>query len=109
MRSKPVMLELTAAEQATVTRILQATVPQAQVWAFGSRARGEARPYSDLDLLIDQGRPLSLREQAALAQAFDASDLPFRVDVVDATTLDPAMHARVRTEACLLHKASSSP
>ena len=57
--------------------------PLAQVWVFGSRATGRARRYSDLDLLIDAGRPLSLDEAAGLRKAFEESDLPYRVDIVD--------------------------
>uniref|UniRef100_A0A832A425 Nucleotidyltransferase domain-containing protein n=1 Tax=Desulfacinum infernum TaxID=35837 RepID=A0A832A425_9BACT len=31
---------------------LRAFYPEAEIWAFGSRARGDAQPDSDLDLLI---------------------------------------------------------
>ena len=70
--------------RAIVAGILRAALPAgAQVWAFGSRATGRARPYSDLDLAIDAGRPLRLEEHAALAEAFSESDLPYKVDLVD--------------------------
>ena len=69
--------------------ILRAHLPQdATVWVFGSRATGHARRYSDLDLAIDAGRPLSLDETAALAEAFSDSDLPYRVDIVDWHAID---------------------
>lgn len=35
-----------------VKRAIQELDPQAEVWLFGSRARGDARPDSDWDLLI---------------------------------------------------------
>ncbi|MBN8727269.1 MAG: nucleotidyltransferase domain-containing protein [Xanthomonadales bacterium] len=60
------------------------------VWVFGSRARGGAKAYSDLDLAIDAGRPLTLAEGAALADAFEEPDLPWRVDVVDWASIDDA-------------------
>lgn len=62
--------------------------PEAKVWVFGSRASGHARRYSDLDLAIDAGRPLTLDETAGLAEAFSESELPYRVDIVDWRTLD---------------------
>jgi type I restriction enzyme S subunit len=55
----------------------------AQVWVFGSRATGRARRYSDLDLAIDAGRPLTVDETAILREAFEESDLPYKVDIVD--------------------------
>ena len=52
-------------------------------WVFGSRATGRARRYSDLDLAVDAGRPLTLDETARLSEAFRESDLPYRVDLAD--------------------------
>ena len=56
--------------------ILQTHVPQYPVWAFGSRVKGTARPYSDLDLVIVTDEPLALGVSAALADAGRASAPP---------------------------------
>jgi predicted nucleotidyltransferase len=72
-----------------VQGILTAHLPPGSVaWVFGSRATGRARPFSDLDLLVDAGRRLTLDERAALAEAFTECDLPYKVDVVDWQGLD---------------------
>ena len=63
--------------------ILQKHVPQYEVWAYGSRAKKTAKPYSDLDLAVITEQPLPLSDRAALLDAFAESDLPWRVDVVD--------------------------
>jgi len=55
----------------------------AKVCAFGSRAKGTNRKYSDLDLLIDAGRRLTITESADLSEAFSESDLPWKVDFID--------------------------
>ena len=44
--------------------ILQRHVPGHEVWAFGSRARRRAKPYSDLDLAIITQAPLPLDTRA---------------------------------------------
>ena len=69
-----------------VRDILQRRVPQFEVWAFGSRAKWTAKPYSDLDLAVITDNPLSLDIGAALADDFSESDLPWKVDVVDWAT-----------------------
>lgn len=61
--------------------------PGTRTWVFGSRAIGGARKYSDLDLAIDAGRPLTLDETARLREAFAESDLPYGVDIVDWQTV----------------------
>jgi predicted nucleotidyltransferase len=45
-------IDLSPHDWQEVKRILQACVPRNEVWVFGSRARGLAKPYSDLDLAI---------------------------------------------------------
>ena len=82
-------LDLPADHRSWVSTILNANLPpRAMVWIFGSRATGGARRYSDLDLAIDAGRPLTLDEIADLSEAFSESDLPYRVDLVDWYNLD---------------------
>lgn len=72
-----------------VQDILQRHVPDREVRAFGSRAKGTARPSSDLDLVVMGDEPLPLAVYAALLDDFEQSDLPWRVDVVDwATTAE---------------------
>jgi type I restriction enzyme S subunit len=68
--------------------ILQAEVPAAEVWAFGSRARWTSEETSDLDLAILSNEPLPLAELDRLRGLFEESFLPFSVDVVDWHRID---------------------
>ena len=79
-------LDVRAEHWVIVRDILQEHVPQHPVWAFGSRAKGSAKPYSDLDLAVITDEPLPLAVSAALNEAFSESDLPWKVDVVDWAT-----------------------
>ena len=76
-------VDLSPAEVETVLRILRRHVPDREVWAFGSRARGTSKEYSDLDLAIVGDSPLPLSVLAALEADFEESDLRFKVDLVD--------------------------
>ena len=70
-------------EYQIVQTVLRQCIPQRTVWAFGSRAGGQPKPYSDLDLAVLGEVALSLSEHANLADAFSESDLPYKVDIVD--------------------------
>jgi predicted nucleotidyltransferase len=75
--------------------VLQGAMAGLQVWAFGSRARRTAKPYSDLDLAVLGPTALSLSQLARINDAFDSSDLTIKVDVVDLRTIGQGFKAVV--------------
>lgn len=91
-------LALTDAERELVTRTVRGIIPDAEFRVFGSRATGRARPYSDLDLLVIKPERLSWQQRVALRDAFEASVLPFGVDVVELAALAQGMAERVQRE-----------
>ena len=91
-------IHLPTAHLALVQAILAAHVPHARVLAFGSRVSSTPRKYSDLDLAIIQPEPLSLRTISRLKNAFEDSDLPICVDVVDWNQADSAFRAMVTAQ-----------
>jgi predicted nucleotidyltransferase len=95
---------LTDIQTAEVCAILRSVLIEKPVktWVFGSRATGRARPYSDLDILIATPTPLDWRARADLQDAFEASNLPFRVDVVEESRLAPTLAPRVLSERQIL-------
>lgn len=85
-----------------VLSILAAHVPDRIVWAFGSRAAGErVKRYSDLDLAIE-GAELGLRAMGKLAEAFDESRLPFKVDILEVAAITPDFLARIEPDKVML-------
>jgi predicted nucleotidyltransferase len=102
------MIDLSPQALATVKSILERRVPDREVWVFGSRVKGAARKFSDLDLAVLGETPLSLISLATLADDFDDSDLPFKVDVVDWALVSPAFREIIRQEAAVLQRAPGS-
>jgi predicted nucleotidyltransferase len=77
------MIKLEAGELDLVIRILKKALSDEKVIVFGSRVNGKAHLHSDLDLAIRGVEQLPLTALAELKDAFQESDLPFRVDVID--------------------------
>ena len=77
------MIDLAPHHLETVHAILGRHVPNCEVRAFGSRVNGPAKNYSDLDLVVVAPGKLSADTLRHLKEAFEESDLPFRVDVLD--------------------------
>jgi type I restriction enzyme S subunit len=76
------MLDLRREHLAIVQDILAHHLPGREARIFGSRAHGPAKPFSDLDLVImgEQRVPDAVR--SVVQEAFEESDLPYRVDLV---------------------------
>ena len=66
-------------------KIVYSHVPDAtyKAFVFGSRARGQNRPFSDLDVGILGPEPLPSQTYIELVDALENSDIPYRVDLVD--------------------------
>jgi predicted nucleotidyltransferase len=104
----PSGLDIEPRHWAIVRSILKQHLPGREVWAFGSRVKGTAKPYSDLDLAVLGNEPMGLALQAQLAEAFDESDLPWRVDVLDWATTSESFRALIAQCKVELQKASAS-
>jgi predicted nucleotidyltransferase len=104
-----VHIAFAAEHRRLVVNILRSNLPQStKVWVFGSRATGRARRYSDLDLAIDAGRPLTLDEIAGLAEAFSDSDLPYKVDIVDWRNIEDRWRQTIMAERVALTEAAQT-
>lgn len=70
-----------------------------KAWLFGSRARGDHRPFSDIDIALQAPDGAIPREHlAALREAFEESCIPYRVDLVDLAQADEHLLDAVRSE-----------
>ena len=54
-----------------------------EVFVFGSRADGQAESFSDYDIGVSGKSSVSLKTLSLIREAFEESDLPFKVDLVD--------------------------
>jgi type I restriction enzyme S subunit len=95
-------LDLNPRDLEIVRTILARHVPQYEVWAFGSRVKGTAKKYSDLDLAIITAQPLGLALSSAIADDFAESDLPIKVDVVDWATTGEAFRRIIENEKLVI-------
>jgi type I restriction enzyme S subunit len=99
-------LDLNPRDWEIVRNILARHVLQYEVWAFGSRAKGTAKEYSDLDLAVITDKPLGLSLSAAISDDFAESDLPIKVDVVDWATTSEAFRQIIEKEKLIVQQQS---
>jgi predicted nucleotidyltransferase len=94
---------LSARERAVLERVRRVVLDAlgdhpASVYLFGSWARGEPRPPSDIDVAIEAAAPVPAGLLARVREALEDSTVPYRVEVVDLADADAAFVERVRRE-----------
>lgn len=78
-----------------IMKILKTHVPAARVIAFGSRVRGTAKTYSDLDVCIDAKDPITFLKLDQLEESFAATDIPYKIDLVDFQAIDKSFQDHI--------------
>jgi predicted nucleotidyltransferase len=92
---------LSESELADARRVLQEHLPRSvAVHVFGSRAGGNPKPWSDLDLVLEGALPIDVL--AELGEGFDASALAFKVDLIDRKTVSNGFGAIIDAQKIAL-------
>lgn len=100
-------IDISPEQLAIVQGILKAHLPKGTLaWAFGSRVTWAAKPFSDLDIALEGAAPLPPDVLIDLEEAFDASDLPWKVDVIDLNAVSPEFRAIVERQRVPLPTAA---
>lgn len=98
MSQVPSGLRVTPSEWHLIEDILRRHLASTRVLAFGSRATGKPKPYSDLDLAIVSEKPVPIDTLARLSEAFSESDLPWKVDVLDYSMTDESFQRIIQRD-----------
>lgn len=93
------MISIAPKERSQIELILAPIVAKGyRVYAFGSRVKNQHRSYSDLDLLIEGQEALPKEDIYKLQEAFEESDLPFRVDISDSAKVSDSFKTCIKNE-----------
>src|SRR6266851_9549034 len=98
------VVDLRPDQLATVRAILATHISNAEIWAFGSRAKWTAKDTSDLDLAIVAERPIPSTTLDRIRRAFEESYLPIKVDVVDFARVSEEFRNVIRKQKVIFRK-----
>ena len=90
-------IDITTEEGQTVLALLQRHLPGTAAWVYGSRVKWTSRPQSDLDLVVF-ATPEQRPQVGYLREAFEESNLPFRVDLFVWDEVPDSFRARIEAE-----------
>ena len=87
-----------------IIRIIQALIPDADIYLFGSRATGQHRERSDIDIALDAGKPLDPVDVGEIRDMLAASNIPYSFDVVDIHTVAQELKENILSEGIVWFK-----
>jgi len=71
--------------------------------AFGSRAYGTPKKYSDIDIALCSEEKIPLLTISIVNEQFENSNLPYLVDLVDIKTLPESFQEKVEKDGMVLN------
>lgn len=83
--------------------IIKKHLPHAQVYLFGSRARGDYTAESDIDIAIDLGKEIDSSLLSQIKEEIEESTIPFTVDIVDLHTISDNFKKQILKDGKLWH------
>jgi predicted nucleotidyltransferase len=94
-----------------VQDILKTHLPNAEVWAYGSRVNGDYYDASDLDLVVRQPEDLNRRQPdlGDVIEAFSDSNLPIIVQIVDWAAIPEAFHREIEAGYVMIKPVAVAP
>ena len=104
-----VPIELRSSELGLVLKIIGDTIPNLEVWAFGSRVhRRQLKEFSDLDLVVFT-QQCQLLDLGVLRENLADSDLPFTVDVSSWAQLPDWLQQEILQDHVILQGSKQLP
>lgn len=91
-------------QQETMIQLLTVLFPSSKIYLFGSRARGDHTDRSDIDIAIDLGRKMEIREIAKARGVLEGLNLPWKIDVVDMYSISATMKEFILKEGIIWKK-----
>ena len=92
-----------------VEALLAEHVPETEVWAHGSRVKGDSRPASDLDLVVRSPtlEPIPVGRLGSLEEALEDSGIPILVEAHDWARLPESFHEQIQKQHIVLQRTRS--
>jgi predicted nucleotidyltransferase len=81
-----------------IIALISALIPQAKIYLFGSRARKTHGSRSDIDIALDAGSPLNRVDVGEVREVLNATNIPYKIDVVDLYFVSKDMQEMIESE-----------
>jgi predicted nucleotidyltransferase len=93
--------DFTEAYKAIIMPIITKHLPNAKIILYGSRARGDFRRGSDIDVALDMGHTIDTLIMSNILGDLEESKLPINFDIVDFWRMSEDMQKEILKDGIL--------
>lgn len=86
---------MTEQDKQKLIKIITKYLPQTQIYLFGSRARKDNSPRSDIDIAIDNKNKIDNLTLSNIREEIEESTIPFTVDIVDLNNISEDLKTQI--------------
>lgn len=76
---------------------VQIYFPNSKIFIFGSRVRGTAKKYSDIDIALDNQKFIPTQDLAKIKLTLE-DKLPYFVDIIDLQNISPEFKSAIQSQ-----------
>lgn len=84
-----------------IISLITALHPQVKIYLFGSQATGTQVHGSDIDIALDNGKPMKRSVVGEVREILNATNIPYKIDIVDFNTVSEKMQNLILKEGVL--------
>jgi len=84
-----------------IIEIIRALLPKCKIYLFGSRARKEHEMGSDIDIALNDNKPIDQKIIYLIKEKIEETNIPQKVDIVDIYSASDVFKQEVANEGIL--------
>ena len=84
-----------------IIALINAVIPEASIYLFGSRARGSYQKSSDIDIALEDKKPISSFITGELMDIMAASNIKYKIQIVDINSVSEEMRENILKDRVL--------
>jgi predicted nucleotidyltransferase len=84
-----------------IINLIVALHPHVKIYLFGSQATGTQVHGSDIDIALDAGKRMDRAAVGEVREVLNATDIPYKIDVVDFHFVPEKMQSMILAEGIL--------
>ena len=102
------MNEIDTTTKSKIISIIKALVPHTKIYLF-DLASGTAGKWSDIDIALNAGKPLPLTTIDEIMSIFQATNIPYKIEVVDMHQVNKEMQHAIQSEGTKIGNLKITP